>query len=547
LPSAAGEDTITLAAHVRVIAGGNVPESPPETVEVLLVDDRAANLQALEAILKRPDYSLVFAESGEEALRCILDHDFAAMLIDVNMPFMDGFELAATIKRHAHYSTIPILFVTATPADHRHIFEAYRVGAVDYLEKPLDEHVVRSKVAVFVQLHRQRREIARQGERLRILELERIRLEATRRYRNLAEAIPQIVWIATRDGEVEFVNRHWEAATGTPFEESLGARWRSALHEDDLARFDAAWARGVDQGGAIDLECRLATVDGGYRWYLFRASPEREDGVIARWLGTFTDVDDQKRAEQGARAAIALRDEFLSVASHELRTPLTPLQLQLQSLLRTVRAEGRGDAAESRIASAIRQTGRLNALVDNLLDVSRISNGRLTLAREDCDLAEVVREVAERFHEEVTRMNCRLTVDAPGPVRAWADRLRMEQVVTNLLSNAVKYAAGALITLQVKEQRDRCVLVVRDEGIGIEAGDLARIFERFERAVPANNYGGLGLGLYIARQIVAAHGGTIHAESTPNEGTTFTVELPRLAREESTESRATARIGGDGP
>jgi PAS domain S-box-containing protein len=503
-----------------------VPDPSIETAEVLLVDDRPANLQALAAILDRPEYSLVFAESGEVALKRILEHDFAAILIDVRMPGMDGFELASTIKRHAHYSHLPILFVTATAADHRHIFEAYRVGAVDYLEKPLEEHIVRAKVAVFVQLQRQRREIQRQAERLRALELDRIRNETSRRYRNLAEAIPQIVWIASPTGAAEFVNMHWERATGISCGMSLGSGWRAALHPDDAPRLDAAWDRSLADGGPIEAECRLVSAGGGHRWYLFRASPELDDGAVSRWLGTFTDVDDQKRAEQRAREAVALRDDFLSVASHELRTPLTPLQLQLQSLLKTMRAEGRQDQAAARITSAIRQTGRLNALVDSLLDVSRISNGKLTLSREDCDMTEIVREVAERFGEESKRAQCTVEVDAELPIRGRWDRLRIEQIVTNLLSNAIKYAAGTHIAVSAHQSGDRAVLVVHDQGIGISPEHLPRIFERFERAVPVTNYGGLGLGLYIAREIVAAHGGTIHAESRLSEGATFTVELP---------------------
>jgi PAS domain S-box-containing protein len=502
----------------------------PENVEVLLVDDRPANLQALEAILTRPDYTLVFASSGAEALRKVLEHDFAAMLIDVNMPYMDGFELATTIKAHSQYSTIPILFVTATPADRRHIFEAYRIGAVDYLEKPLDVHVVRSKVDVFVQLYRQRREIQRQAEQLRSLEVERVRNETARRYRNLAEAIPQIVWIASAAGAAEFVNQHWEVATGLSREASMGDRWRAALHEDDVVAFDEAWARAIASGQPVAAECRLLGRGGEARWYLFRASPEVEEGRIVRWLGTFTDVDDQKRAEHRAHAAIAIRDEFLSVASHELRTPITPLQLQLQSLLKMARSEGWEESTAGRLSSAIRQTTRLNSLVDSLLDVSRISNGKLALSREEFDLGDAVREIVDRFHEEATRARCTLSLEAEPRIRGSWDRMRVEQVVTNLLSNAVKYAAGTLIEVQVRRDRDRGVIVVRDHGGGIDGEHLPRIFDRFERAVSASNFGGLGLGLYIARQIVSAHGGVIKVDSVRDEGAAFTVELPLTDR-----------------
>jgi PAS domain S-box-containing protein len=501
-------------------------EAAPENVEVLLVDDRPANLQALEAILTRPDYTLVFASSGAEALREVLEHDFAAMLIDVNMPYMDGFELASAIKGHTKYSAIPILFVTATPADRRHIFEAYRVGAVDYLEKPLDEHVVRSKVDVFVQLHRQRRELQRQAERLRVLEIDRVRLETERRYRNLAEAIPQIVWIASPAAEAEFVNAHWETATGMARDASLGHAWRAAMHPEDGQRFEDAWAKGSSGTEPIVTECRLLHPSHDPRWYLFRASPEIENGHTSRWLGTFTDVDDQKRAEQQARAAIAVRDEFLSVASHELRTPITPLQLHLQSLLKMAREEHWQASSEQRLSTAIRMTTRLNTLVDRLLDVSRISNGKLTISREELDLDDTLRELVDRFREEITRARCTVTLEAEACLRGSWDRLRIEQVVTNLLTNALKYAPGTPIEITAQRETDRAVVVVRDHGKGIDDAQLSRIFDRFERGVSTNHNGGLGLGLYIARQIVTAHGGTIRVESHPAGGAEFTVDLP---------------------
>ena len=240
---------------------------------------------------------------------------------------------------------------------------------------------------------------------------------------------------------------------------------------------------------------------------------------------------DNARLFQGAKEAVQVRDEFLSVASHELKTPLTPLRLKLHRMRQVARgAAGTLNPAEllAHLEVVERQVTKLDRLIDSLLDVSRIGAGKLELEWEDVDLVEIVHEVTGRFEPQAAKAGCALTVHAPGPLVGRWDRLRLEQVVTNLLSNALKYGAGKPIELTVSAERGHAVLSVRDEGIGIEPASLSRIFERFERAVSERHYGGLGLGLYITRTIVQALGGTIEARSTPGQGATFLVVLPSV-------------------
>ena len=230
-----------------------------------------------------------------------------------------------------------------------------------------------------------------------------------------------------------------------------------------------------------------------------------------------------------AEKAVTARDEFLSVASHELRTPLTPLSLRLQSLRRELSLpppHSSPERTQVHLDVAQRQVKKLVELVDDLLDVSRLSAGRLELHPTRVDLTEVVREAVRRFEPEALRVGCALTVEGDGALMGRVDPLRFEQVLDNLLSNALKYGAGKPVRVRLERHEGRARLTVRDEGLGIAPEALERIFDRFERAVSGRHFGGLGLGLYIVRRIVSSSGGTISVASVPGQGATFTVELP---------------------
>ncbi|HEX8435706.1 GAF domain-containing sensor histidine kinase, partial [Archangium sp.] len=231
-----------------------------------------------------------------------------------------------------------------------------------------------------------------------------------------------------------------------------------------------------------------------------------------------------------AQEAICMRDEFLTVASHELNTPLTSLRLQAQRLERLSRkpcdeADFR-EAVRKTVGGVDQQIDRLRRLVDSLLDVSELETGRFSLEREEVDLTELVGEVLERLSEPLLRARCPVELRTAGRVVGRWDRLRLEQVIISLLGNAMKFGAGKPIEVQVLAPQGQAQLVVKDQGMGIPVEEQSRIFERLARAVSERHFGGLGLGLFIARQIVEAHGGTIRVESEPGAGATFIVELP---------------------
>jgi signal transduction histidine kinase len=225
--------------------------------------------------------------------------------------------------------------------------------------------------------------------------------------------------------------------------------------------------------------------------------------------------------------AVEARDEFLAIASHELSTPLTALSLQVQNLLRALkRGEAETEKLRIHIEATWRMVGRLGRMIRELLEISRIS-GRIRLEREEVDLTLLIRESVSRLDPQIVQAGSAVTVLASEPVSGHWDRTRLDQVIDNLLANAIKFGAGKPVEIVVDGLGPVARLEVRDHGIGIGPGDQARVFERFERAVSRRRFGGLGLGLWIARQVVEAHGGTISLSSEPGRGSTFTVELPR--------------------
>ncbi|MFP2901005.1 ATP-binding protein [Corallococcus sp. 4LFB] len=266
---------------------------------------------------------------------------------------------------------------------------------------------------------------------------------------------------------------------------------------------------------------------------LFTADPQRTlvaaDVTMAEELALRVSVAlENARLFHDAQSAVRLRDEFLSVASHELKTPLTSLILQHNLIGRALETAGAQGPVIGKLNTAQRQVLRLTALVDNLLDVSRLSLGKLALERAEVDLVQLTRDAVERLEDVFAQARCPLRLELPRTLTGQWDSLRLEQVLVNLLTNAAKYGAGHPVTVRAGvDASDEVWLEVRDEGIGIEADALPRLFGRFERAVSERHYGGLGLGLYISRQIVEALGGRIEVDSQPGQGATFTLRLPR--------------------
>jgi PAS domain S-box-containing protein len=352
--------------------------------------------------------------------------------------------------------------------------------------------------------------------------------ESEERFRTLIETIPQMVFTSTLDGSCDFHNPQILAYTGLTAEELRGWGWQAAYHPEDLPQALDAYARALAGGAPCTLGTfRLRRHDGAYRWFLVSVGPVRAgDGRIVKWFGSATDIHEQKQWGEALSHTIEARNAFLALASHELRTPVTAAALRLASAQRSLERLRDPARAQRCIGAALAAVDRLGAEVEELLDVSRIAAGHLALERSPYDLSASIERVARGFDQQASRAGSALQVAVEPGLVALGDRPRMERVAANLVANALRFGPGQPVRVSLRRREGRAVLEVTDRGIGISPDDQERIFDRFERAVNERNFGGLGLGLTIARHVVQASGGTIGVTSAPGQGATFTVELP---------------------
>ena len=505
---------------------------------VLLVDDQPANLLALEAVLDTLGVNMVRAVSGPEALEALGKQDFAAVLLDVRMPGMDGFEVAREIRSRPRSRFTPILFVTAGDDPDEAMLSAYALGAVDFLAKPLRAEVLKAKVGVFVELYRSKEEL-----RLRERRDFEQRLEAKEeRYRALFESIDEGFCVvrlirdaqgSVRDYRFEEANEAFAMHTG--LQDAVGKTIRELApgHENHWFQIYERVARTGEATRFVE-EARAMN-----RWFDVYAS--RLGGPGSDLVAViFSDITQRLLAEQDLRRlndelaqANRRKTEFLATLAHELRNPLAPLSNGLH-LMRM--GASKPELLDKTRQMMERQVQHMVHLVDDLLDVARISTGKVELRRQRIDLKEVVATAVETSASLIESGRHKLHVEMPSqPLPMDADPTRIAQVVSNLLNNAAKYTPEpGRITLKVRVEGSEAVLSVTDTGIGIDPDALAQVFEMFAQ-VPssaAKPLGGLGIGLSLVQSLVALHGGSVSAASPgPGQGSTFTARLPLAVAE----------------
>jgi PAS domain S-box-containing protein len=376
---------------------------------------------------------------------------------------------------------------------------------------------------------------------------ERALVESEQRFRTITNAMPQMVWTALPDGRIDYHNDQFYQFVGLGPGEVEGTAWADAvLHPDDRQAGREIWQRSVTRGEPYEMTYRLRHHSGEYRWILARALPLRgAEGDIVKWMGTDTDIHEKKLAEDALQDASRRKDEFLAMLAHELRNPLAPISAAAQVL-----RIAPDDPAKVRSYAEVigRQVNHMTSLVNDLLDVSRVTRGMVQYEKAEVDLRAVILSAAEQVHPLVEARRHTLALElehehggAPPPLKVLGDRARLIQVFANLLANAAKYTpAGGRIAVALEVRGGRARVRVTDNGSGIDAALLPHVFDLFTQGArtPDRAQGGLGLGLALARTIVLAHGGRIQADSGgPGQGSCFGVDLP-LAK--------TAGAGADG-
>ncbi|MEH1815495.1 MAG: response regulator [Nostoc sp.] len=418
-------------------------------VNILLVDDKLENLLALEAILEKLGENLVRATSGEEALRCLLHQDFAVILLDVQMPGMDGFETATLIRNRGRSRHTPIIFLTAFSTSDQMLFKGYALGAVDYLLKPLDPNILTSKVTVFVELFKKTEAVKQQTAQLVAVNTELRQSEE--RFRSLSTCSPVGIFETDTEGDCKYTNPRYQAICGLKASESLEKKWLESVHPEDKERAIASWSAYICEGREYSEEFRFQAVHGNIRWVQVRSSPMlSSQGDLLGYVGTLEDITERKQAEevraqvireqtarQEAEAANRMKDEFLAVLSHELRTPLTSM-LGWSKILRAKKLD---EKATSRALEAIERNAISQMqLIEDILDVSRIIRGQLRLNVSAVNLISVMEAALEAVRPLAEPKDIQLSTVLDTSIGSvYGDPARLQQIVWNLLTNAIKF------------------------------------------------------------------------------------------------------------
>jgi PAS domain S-box-containing protein len=545
------------------IAAAAAREASDEQVNILLVDDRVENLLALDAILEPLGERLVRAHSGDEALKCLLTDEFAVILLDVQMPGLNGFETAELIKSRERTRTVPIIFLTAISKDEAYVFRGYSVGAVDYMSKPFQPDVLRSKVSVFVDLYRKQRQLKRQERLLREAAIREVELEHRAQLLAQEARTAQIVSTAmdailVLDAEryIVMFNNAAERMFGRAAADAIGTcvdelipdngldaalTTISAAPSEDAAVPELLSVRGERASGEeFPIEASVSCLD---------VAGDRSFAIIAR------DVTDRVRAEEALRTqaisiaqsaaelrqlneelqerqqdlerAMTARNRFYASMSHELRTPINAI-IGYNTLLLDHIYGPLNEKQTHGLQRTHKAANHLLELVNDVLDLSKIEAGKIELTLQPVPFPGLIEDLFVTVRPLADEHETRLELHVDGPPKAIiSDPRRVRQILLNLLSNAIKFGRGKPILVELAlGAADQIEVAVTDQGEGIDPEDLPRIFDEFVQLSNSQQLGGTGLGLPISKRLATLLGGELLVASERGKGSTFRLMLP---------------------
>jgi PAS domain S-box-containing protein len=551
-------------------------------VEILIVDDRPENLLALEAILEPLGQILVRAGSGDEALRLLLKHDFAMILLDVQMPGINGFETARLVKSRERTKYIPIIFLTAISKDEEYIFEGYSVGAVDYMAKPFQPEILKSKVSVFVDLFQKQRQLATQQQLLadsqrRELELRHMRelWESEARFSEIVGSAMDAIVAFEAGGRITLFNAAAERMFGQHADKAIGADVQAyfpePMHEERLQRIcQRSLAPGADgqaaapdpSGSGEHVIAMTGTRATGEQFPVEATASCLEVQDRRTYTLIVRDISERRRAELALREqatsleqamtelkglndelgerqaelerAMAARSRFYASMSHELRTPINAVLGYSTLLLENIYGPLNEKQAEG-ITRTHKAAKHLLELVNDVLDLSKIEAGKIDLRLQPVHFPTLIDDLFVTVRPLADQHKSPLALEHQGdPMKVISDPRRLRQILLNLLSNAIKFGEGKPIRVRSMPRPDGGIVIeVSDEGEGIAVADHEKIFDEFVQLGKTQLTEGTGLGLPISRRLAEMLHGTLEVDSDIGRGSTFRLTIPATAEQPS--------------
>jgi signal transduction histidine kinase/DNA-binding response OmpR family regulator len=516
---------------------------------ILIVDDRPENILPLKKILELHQFSVDTAESGEEALKKVLNASYSVIILDVQMPKMDGFEVANAIAGFSKARDTSIIFLSAINKEKKFITQGYTSGGVDYLTKPVDADILVLKVKTLHRLYEQQQELrATQATLRNEIEVRRQAqeelVERMQELRSVLASLPQMAFTIGTNGNIEYVNEHW-------YLYSLQANTFPEIHPEDSDCRE--WEVHFENEKEYTREVRLRELaTGEYKYHFLRITPIRQQGGLIRWVGTFTDIHQQKIATELLEQKVELRtrelltknvelertnhelQQFAWVVSHDLKEPLRKIQILNDMIKEKYLKENQ--AAVTLVDRSINSSARMSKLINDLLEYSQLS---VSTAFQPTDLNGLLTELLMDFDEVIRAKNATIIVEKLPVLPIIPSRIR--QVFQNLLSNALKFSKADVppvikvnacfisekdIDAVPSPEGNYCRIELKDNGIGFDEKFLDRIFVIFQRLNERTSYEGTGIGLAIAKKNIDKHNGLISAKSRLDEGAAFIIVLP---------------------